>query len=209
MYISLVSFFSSFSLTNDVDVQHRLLNVPNGPVTNGVMTYAIPTEGNTVTDHSYDERLNPHVTPDSVTSHVTSDTTGSTLLTTKENGHSSQEHCNGDNSFTKGEESNQPAQQLHEEKSETVAKNDQGQVEWEEAPEKESKEDLPESNVTESLAEQKESTSQEEEQVPTSEQSKSFSLGVILYSITSELLWVTPAIFGFCWIYFGLTCMCI
>lgn len=161
---------SVFSLTNDVDVQHRLSNVPNGPVTNGVMTYAIPTEGNTVTDHSYDERLNPHVTPDSVTSHVTSDTTGSTLLTTKENGHSSQEHCNGGNSFTKGEESNQPAQQLHEEKSETVAKNNQGQVEWEEAPEKESKEDLPESNVTESLAEQKESTSQEEEQLPTSEQ---------------------------------------
>lgn len=161
---------SVFSLTNDVDVQHRLLNVPNGPVTNGVMTYAIPTEGNTVTDHSYDERLNPHVTPDSVTSHVTSDTTGSTLLTTKENGHSSQEHCNGGNSFTRGEESNQPAQQLNEEKSETVAKNDQGQVEWEEAPEKESKEDLPESNVTESLAEQKESTSQEEEQLPTSEQ---------------------------------------
>lgn len=165
---------SVFSLTNDVDVQHRLSNVPNGPVTNGVMTYAIPTEGNTVTDHSYDERLNPHVTPDSVTggvtSHVTSDTTGSTLLTTKENGHSSQEHCNGGNSFTRGEESNQPAQQLNEEKSETVAKNDQGQVEWEEAPEKESKEDLPESNVTESLAEQKESTSQEEEQLPTSEQ---------------------------------------
>lgn len=151
-----------------------LLNVPNGPVTNGVMTYAAPSEGNSVTDHGYDERLSLHVMPDSVTTHVTPDTNGSIPL----NGHSTQEHCNSGSLSVTGasteEESNLQEQQLGVERCETITSKDEGHVEQEEAPKRDSTDGVPEDVATGIPAEQKETTSREEvEQVATSEQSKS------------------------------------
>ena len=140
--------------------------MPNGPVTNGVMTYAVASEGNSVIDHSFNERLS------GVTSHLTPDMNGSTSINTQENGHSPQEHWNGGGSSSvTAEETNRPEEQLSEEKSETLANKDEGQVEREEAPEKDSQDDSPVSAATGFPAEQKESTSQGEEQISTSEQS--------------------------------------
>ena len=153
--MSLLNFFTSFSLTNNVDGQHILSGVPNGPVTNGVMTYAVPSEGNSVIDHGFNERLSPHVTPDGVSSHLSPDTNGSTFLNTRENGHSLQELWNGGSSSVTPEETNRPEQQLSEEKSETLTNKDEGQVEREEAPEKESQDDSPVSTATEFPAEKK------------------------------------------------------
>lgn len=145
--------------------------MPNGPVTNGVMTYAVASEGNSVIDHAFNERLSPHVTPDGVTSHFTPDMNGSTSINTQENGHSPQEHWNGGSSSVTAEETDRPEQQLSEEKSEIHANTDEGQVEREEAPEKDSQDDSLVSAATGFPAEQKESTSQGEEQISTSEQS--------------------------------------
>jgi len=157
---------NSFGLTNNFDLQYS--NVPNGPVTNGVMTYAIPTEGNSVTDHEYNERLSPHVMSDSVTSHVVPDLNGSTSPNANENGHNIQEHCNGDSLSVTGastaEETNLPEQQLNEEKSETLTNKDEGHIEHEEAPEREIKDDRPVDVGTGSPAEQKETTGREEEE---------------------------------------------
>ena len=170
MYLSLVFFFFiSFSLTNNIDGQHMLSNVPNGPVTNGVMTYAIPSEGNSVTDRGYDERLSSHVTPD---------TNGSTSPSAHENGRDAQEHCNGSSSSATGaaaaEESSLLEQQRSEEKCETHANKDKEHVQQEEAPERESKDPgAPVEAATGVPAEQKQTTSQKEvKQMSTSEQSK-------------------------------------
>ena len=148
------------------------------------MTYAIPTEGNSVTDHEYNERLSPHVMSDSVTSHVVPDLNGSTSPNANENGHNIQEHCNGDSLSVTGastaEETNLPEQQLNEEKSETLTNKDEGHIEHEEAPEREIKDDRPVDVGTGSPAEQKETTGREEE-----EQSKSSETSVFNVLISS------------------------
>jgi len=142
---------TTFNLTNNIDGQHMLSNVPNGPVTNGVMTLAVTSEGDSLTDHGFDKRLSPHVTPDSVTSSVTPDTNGPTPLNAYENGHETQEHYNGSSSTATGaaaeeksmapEEAPPPIQELSEEKTVTNKENETTQ--GEEAPESESADGVP------------------------------------------------------------------
>ena len=171
------------TLTNNVDGQHMLSNLPNGPVTNGIMTYAIPSEGNSVTDHSYNERVS-HVTPDSVISQVTPDSNGSTPLNAHENGHDQQEHYNESSSSTTEsspvEESNLPEQQLSEEKCERDMNEVEGNVPQEEkAPEIENKDP---GSCLDAHAEQNEKSSEEEKPELASEQSKNFCADVVRYT---------------------------
>ena len=152
-----------------------LSTVPNGPVTNGVMTLGAPSEGGSVTDHGYDERLSPHVTPDSVTSSVTPDTNGPTPLNAHENGNDTQEHYNGGSSSvaeaateeksTVAEVAPLSEQELSEEKSEALSNKDEDNVEREEAPERECQDSVHGDNATGIPAEEKEAinTSREEE----------------------------------------------
>ena len=152
-----LSLFSSFNLTNNIDGQHMLSSVPNGPVTNGVMTLAVTSEGGSVTDHGFDERLSPHVTPDSVTSCVTPDTNGPTPLNAYENGHETQEHYNSSSSIATGaaaeeksvaaEEAPPPKQELSEEK--TVSNKEDERTQRDEAPESKSSDGVPVDKETE------------------------------------------------------------
>ncbi|CAH3141831.1 unnamed protein product [Porites lobata] len=138
---------------------------------NGIMTYAIPSEGNSVTDHGYNERVS-HVTPDSVISQVTPDSNGSTPLNAHENGHDQQEHYNeSSSSATESspiEESNLPEQQLSEEKCERNMNKVEGNVPQEEkAPEVENKDP---GSCLDAHAEQKIENSEEEKPELASEQ---------------------------------------
>ena len=175
----MLSFFTSFNLTNNIDGQHLLSNVPNGPVTNGVMTFAVTSEGDSVTDHGYDERLSPHVTPESVTSSVTPDTNGPTPLNAYENGHGNQEHYNGGSSTaaetatkescSEAEAASLPEQELSQEV--TLTNKGEEHSQREEAPEREYTDGVPVDNVTGVPAEEKEvpiSSREEEQQVPVS-----------------------------------------
>ncbi|KAL9960283.1 hypothetical protein ACROYT_G033727 [Oculina patagonica] len=170
-----------FNLTNNIDGQHMLSNVPNGPVTNGVMTLAVTSEGDSVTDHGYDERLSPHVTPEGVTSSVTPDTNGPTPLNAYENGHGNQEHYNGGSSPALGaateEKSSAPdaaplsKQELSEENMLTNKEEEHEQLE--EAPERENTDGVPADNASEIPAEEKEATNssrEEVEQVPAADE---------------------------------------
>ena len=151
-----------------------LSNVPNGPVTNGVMTLGVTSEGGSVTDHDFDERLSPHVTPDSVTSCVTPDTNGPTPLNAYENGHDMQEHYNGSSSAASGtaaeeksvaaDEAPPPKQELSEEK--TVPNKEDEHSQQEEAPEKENTDGVPVDKETETgiPAEEKEATESSREE---------------------------------------------
>lgn len=135
---------SVFSLTNDID---RLSNVPNGPVTNGVMTYATPSESSFVADRSYNERLSPHNTQA-----VTTDTNGSTAANSKENGHNSGENCNNSSSPALATDGSSVNQHQHdgEESENLVSKVEGEEVVQEEAPGKSNEDDTtnsPESNV--------------------------------------------------------------
>jgi len=145
-----------------------LSNVPNGPVTNGVMTLAVTSEGGSITDHGFEERLSPHVTPDSVTSCVTPDTNGPTPLNAYENGHETQEHYNGNSSTTTGtvaeeksvagEEAPPPKLESSEEK--TVTDKEDERTQREEAPESISTDGVPVDKETEAgiPAEEKQAT---------------------------------------------------
>lgn len=171
------------TLTNNVDGQHMLSNLPNGPVTNGIMTYAIPSEGNSVTDHGYNERVS-HVTPDSVISQVTPDSNGSTPLNAHENGHDQQEHYNeSSSSATESspvEESNLPEQQLSEEKCERDMNKVEGNVPQEEkAPEIENKDP---GLCLDAHAEQNKKSLEEEKPELASKQSKNFCADVVRYT---------------------------
>ena len=145
-----------------------LSNVPNGPVTNGVMTLAVTSEGGSVTDHGFDERLSPHVTPDSVTSSVTPDTNGPTPLNAYENGHDSQEHCNSNSSSATGaaaeekstaaEAAPPPKQELSE--GNTLTNKEEERSQREEAPERES---------TDGVLVNKETETETETGIPTEE----------------------------------------
>jgi len=176
-----VNFFFRMTLTNNVDGQHMLSNLPNGPVTNGIMTYAIPSEGNSVTDHGYNERVS-HLTPDSVISQVAPDTSGSTPLNAHENGHDQQEQYN-ESSLSAAEsspveESNLPERQLSEEKCERDMNKVEGNVPQEEkAPETESRDP---GLCLDAHAEQK--SSEEEKPELASEQSKNFCAVVVRYT---------------------------
>ena len=128
-----------------------LSNIPNGPVTNGVMTLAVTSEGGSVTNHGFDERLSPHVTPDSVTSCVTPDTNGPTPLNAYENGHDTQEHYNDNSSTVMGpaadeksmeaDEAPPPKQELSEET--TVTTKEDEHTQQEEAPERQNTDGVP------------------------------------------------------------------
>lgn len=160
-----------------------LSTIPNGPFTNGVMTLAVTSEGGSVTDHGYEERLSPHVTQEGVTSSVMPDTNGPTPLNAYENGHGNQEHCNGGSSTaveaateeksSVEEAAPLPEQELSEENA--LTSNEEEQNPREEAPERESTDGVPVDYATAIPAEEKEasSTSREEvEQVPTSNEGK-------------------------------------
>ena len=166
--------FRSFNLTNNIDGQHMLSNVPNGPVTNGVMTLAVTSEGGSVTDHGFDKRLSPHVTPDSVTSCVAPDTNGPTPLNAYENGHETQEHYNGSSSTATGAvaeekslaaEDTPPKHELNEER--TVTNKEDEQTQREETPKRESAEGVPVDKQTETgiPAEEKQATDSSREEV--------------------------------------------
>ena len=167
--------FASFNLTNNIDGQHMLSNVPNGLVTNGVMTLAVTSEGGSVTDHGFDERLSPHVTPDSVASCVTPDTNGPTPLNAYENGHETQEHYNGSSSTATGavaeekplaaEDAPPPKQELSEER--TVTNKEDEHTQREETPKRESAEGVPVDKQTETgiPAEEKQATDSSREEV--------------------------------------------
>lgn len=161
------------SLTNNVDGQHMLSNLPNGPVTNGIMTYAIPSEGNSVTDLGYSERVS-HVTPDSAISQVTPDTNGSTPLNAHESGHDQQEHYSESSSSatesSPAEESNLPEQQLSKEKCERdMNKVEEIVPQEEKAPEIENKDP---GSCLDAHAEQEKKSLEEEKPELASEQSK-------------------------------------
>ena len=180
--LNYLNFFFRMTLTNNVDGQHLLSNLPNGPFTNGIMTYAIPSEGNSVTDHGYNERVS-HVTPDSVISQVTPDTSGSTPLNAHENGQEQQEHYNESSSSAAEsspvEESNLPEQQLSEEQCERDMNRVEGNVpEEEKAPEIENKDP---GSCLDAHAEQKKKNSEEEKPELVSEQSKNFCADVVRY----------------------------
>lgn len=172
-----------------------LSNVPNGPVTNGVMTLAVTSEGGSVTDHGFDERLSPHVTPDSVTSCVTPDTNGPTPLNAYENGHETQEHYSGSSSTATGaateeksvvaEDTPPPKQELSEER--TVTNKDDEHTQREEAPERESTEGVPVDEQTEIgiPAEEKQATESSREEVkqpPDSDEGEWTHCGRIFYT---------------------------
>ena len=151
-----------------------LSNVPNGPVTNGVMTLAVTSEGGSVTDHGFDKRLSPHVTPDSVTSCVAPDTNGPTPLNAYENGHETQEHYNGSSSTATGAvaeekslaaEDTPPKHELNEER--TVTNKEDEQTQREETPKRESAEGVPVDKQTETgiPAEEKQATDSSREEV--------------------------------------------
>lgn len=156
---------SVFSLTNDIDGQHRLSSVHNGPVTNGVMTHAAPSEGSSVADHGYGERLSPHITQGSLTTQAVPDTNGSTSVDTQENGHGSQAHNNNSTSSANADNLNLPQHPLTEEKSEKLGNKVEGHVDQEEAPDKNDRDDKPKSILTGIPTEQKDSLSQEGGQV--------------------------------------------
>lgn len=153
-----------------------LSNVPNGPVTNGVMTLAVTSEGGSVTDHGFDERLSPHVTPDSVTSSVTPDTNGPTPLNAYENGHDSQEHYSSSSSAAAGaaaeeksiaaEAAPPPKQEQSEEN--TLTNKEEEHNQREEAPKRESRDGVPVDKETETEsgmpAEEKEATDSSREE---------------------------------------------
>lgn len=162
-----------------------LSSVPNGPVTNGVMTLAVTSEGGSVTDHGFDERLSPHVTPESVTSCVTPDTSGPTPLNAYENGHEIQEHYNGSSSTATGtaaeekslatEDAPSPTQELSEER--TVTNKEDEHTQREEAPKRDSTEgvsvDYDKQTETGTPAEEKrtaDSSHEEVKQPPDSEE---------------------------------------
>lgn len=172
-----------------------LSNVPNGPVTNGVMTLAVTSEGGSVIDHGFDERLSPHVTPDSVTSCVTPDTNGPTPLNAYENGHETQEHYSGSSSTATGaateeksvvaEDTPPPKQELSEER--TVTNKDDEHTQREEAPERESTEGVPVDKQTETgiPAEEKQATDSSREEVkqpPDSDEGEWTHCGRIFYT---------------------------
>ena len=169
-----------------------LSNVPNGPVTNGVMTVAVTSEGGSVTDHGFDERLSPHVTPDSVTSCVTPDTNGPTPLNAYENGHETQEHYNGSSSTATGaaaeekslvaEDTPPPKQELSEER--TVTNMEDEHTQREEAPKRENTEGVSVDKETETgiPAEEKQTTDSSREEVkqpPDSDKSEWIHLGAL------------------------------
>lgn len=166
---------TSFNLTNNIDGQHMLSNIPNGPVTNGVMTLAVTSEGGSVTNHGFDERLSPHVTPDSVTSCVTPDTNGPTPLNAYENGHDTQEHYNDNSSTVMGpaadeksmeaDEAPPPKQELSEET--TVTTKEDEHTQQEEAPERQNTDGVPVDSETDTgvPAEEKEATVLNREEV--------------------------------------------
>lgn len=153
-----------YGLTNNIDGQHTLSNVPNGPVTNGVMSLGASSEGSFVADHGYDERLSPHVTPDNVTLNVTPGTNGPTPLNAHENGHDTQEHFNEANSTANstGVESAAssvpPEHEVREEKSEIQSTRDAEHVELEQAPQRDRIDGLPVTCASGSPAEEKEAT---------------------------------------------------
>ena len=148
-------FSTSFSLTNDID---RLSNVPNGPVTNGVMTYATPSESSFVADRSYNDRLSSHNTQA-----VTTDTNGSTAANSKENGRNSGENCNNSSSPALATDGSSVNQHQHdgEESENHVSKVEGEEVVQEEAPEKSDEDDTTNSSESNVPTEQKDPLTEE------------------------------------------------
>ena len=139
--------------------------MPNGPVTNGVMTYATPSESSSVVDHSYNERLSPHNTQA-----ASSDTNGSTTAHSKENGHSSGERCNNSSSSTLAADRSSVNQHQHDgEESENLVRKVEGEeVAQEEAPEKSDEDSTTKSSVSNVPTEQKDPLSEGGEESLTS-----------------------------------------
>ena len=125
--------------------------MPNGPVTNGVMTYATPSESSFVADRSYNERLSPHNTQA-----VTTDTNGSTAANSKENGHNSGENCNNSSSALATDRSSENQHQHDGEESENLVSKVEGEeVVQEEAPEKSDEDNTTNSSESNVPTEQK------------------------------------------------------